>query len=151
MAHQIWILRFVTVFVLCAGSLANSAEELTVSGKIVFPEMGLIVVALITEQEFNERVLHPDNPYVLTIEPDSQQIAMHQVTFMFRDVSAGPYTVGCYQDVNRNRQLDTNLWGLPKEPWGLYHFSRSLFHLPTFEEVSLMVITQVTNLQVEIR
>lgn len=145
---MLWILRFIAVLVFCTGSLTSSAEEFAVGGTIVFPETGPLVVALITEQEFYARALNPDNPYVLTIEPGSQQSDRHQATFMFRHVRAGRYTVGCFQDVNGNHQLDTNIFGIPTEPWGVYQLKYSLLHAPDFMEVAFPVPGGTTGLEI---
>jgi len=41
-----------------------------------------------------------------------------QMKFEFTDLADGDYAVMVYQDLNGNEKLDTNLIGLPKEPWG---------------------------------
>ncbi len=44
-----------------------------------------------------------------------------------------------YQDLNGNGKLDTNLFGVPKEPWGTSANVRPRMRAPRFEEGALNV------------
>jgi uncharacterized protein (DUF2141 family) len=47
---------------------------------------------------------------------------------------AGVYAVSCYQDLNGNGKMDTNLVGIPTEPYGFSAGARPKFRAPTWEE-----------------
>ncbi len=51
------------------------------------------------------------------------------------DVKAGAYAISIFQDENKNGELDSNFFGIPKEPYG---FSNNLKKMrpPSFEEAS---------------
>jgi len=38
--------------------------------------------------------------------------------FIFKDLPVGKYSVMVFHDLNNNDKLDTNLLGMPTEPWG---------------------------------
>jgi uncharacterized protein (DUF2141 family) len=52
----------------------------------------------------------------------------------FENVPAGAYAVTFLQDVNRNGDMDTNLFGLPREPWGTSRDAPARFGPPLFED-----------------
>lgn len=134
-------------------SLANAgteAEKFVVTGQISFPASGPLVVALITEPEFRARALDPENPFVLTLALEDRHQRRRQISFTFRHVPPGRYSVGCFQDVNGNAQFDLNLFGIPKEPWGVYRLRRSLFGSPEFDEVSFSIPTDMPHIQLDI-
>ena len=60
-----------------------------------------------------------------------------KLTFTFKNIPAGQYAITSFQDVNNNKQIDTNFFGLPIEPysvsgkpsWGKPEFKDSSFLL----------------------
>jgi uncharacterized protein (DUF2141 family) len=47
---------------------------------------------------------------------------------------AGDYAIRVMHDVNGNGELDSNLVGMPKEPWGMSNNARGNFGPPKFED-----------------
>ena len=45
----------------------------------------------------------------------------------------GDYSVAIYQDVNNDKELNTNLVGIPKEPYGFSNNVMGAFGPPSFE------------------
>jgi len=60
-------------------------------------------------------------------------------SFVFRGLEPGQYAVSVYHDLNGNGKLDTNLFGVPKEPWGTSANVRPRMRAPRFEEGTLNV------------
>ena len=50
------------------------------------------------------------------------------------DLPAGEYAVMLFHDLNGNDQLDSNLMGMPKEPWGGSIGTKSLFGPPSWND-----------------
>ncbi len=50
----------------------------------------------------------------------------------------GRYAVSVYHDLNDDEKLNTNLIGIPKEPYG-FSISRGSFGPPSFDEASFLV------------
>ncbi|MEZ5659789.1 MAG: DUF2141 domain-containing protein [Burkholderiaceae bacterium] len=58
-----------------------------------------------------------------------------KVSIDLGDLPAGDYAVMVFQDLNGNLQLDTNLLGMPKEPWGGSLQGKSVFGAPAWNDV----------------
>ncbi len=63
----------------------------------------------------------------------------NKVSYEFRDLPVGSYAVVVYQDLNGNRDLDTNWMKIPKEPYGFSNNPSTTFGPPSFEKASFMV------------
>lgn len=46
----------------------------------------------------------------------------------------GTYAVSCFHDLNSNGKLDTNLFGVPTEPYGFSNNVRPTFRAPNWDE-----------------
>ena len=57
----------------------------------------------------------------------------------FTGIESGAYAVAVFQDYNSNKNNDTNLFGIPTEPWGVSNNARPMFRAPTFEEAQVSV------------
>jgi len=58
------------------------------------------------------------------------------VALRFTDLPPGRYALAVYCDLNANGKLDSNLLGMPTEPYGFSRDARSLFGPPDFEQAS---------------
>ena len=61
------------------------------------------------------------------------------VTCRFNDVPEGTYAVSVGHDLNGNRRVDTNLFGVPTEPWGVSNNARPTLRAPRFDEAAFKV------------
>ena len=52
---------------------------------------------------------------------------------------AGTYVIAAFQDLNGNGKLDTNLFGVPTEPYGFSKTPPSKWRAPAFDEVATEV------------
>jgi uncharacterized protein (DUF2141 family) len=62
-----------------------------------------------------------------------------ETTVVVQDVPPGTWAVLAYQDENGNDQLDRNLIGIPKEPYGFSRDARGKFGPPSFEDAAIEV------------
>lgn len=51
----------------------------------------------------------------------------------------GQYAVSSFQDVNGNGKLDTNLFGIPTEPYGFSNNARPKFRAPNWMEAAFQL------------
>jgi len=51
----------------------------------------------------------------------------------------GKYAISVYQDENNNNDLDTNFFGVPKEPYGFSNNVQGSFGPPSYEQASFIV------------
>ena len=62
-----------------------------------------------------------------------------ETTVSVKGVPSGTWAVLAYQDENGNGELDRNLIGMPKEPYGFSRDARSKFGPPGFEDAAFDV------------
>ncbi len=65
--------------------------------------------------------------------------ATEGVTCRFDGVAPGRYAVSVAHDRNGNGRVDTNLLGLPVEPWGVSNQVRPALRAPRFDEAAFEV------------
>lgn len=80
------------------------------------------------------------------LDRDRARLVYHKVTRLGTEqvyidglVAGKTYALGIFHDENDNGELDTNLLGLPSEPWALSRPLRSLLRKPRFEEMSFVL------------
>lgn len=56
-----------------------------------------------------------------------------------KDLPQGTYAVSIFHDKNGNKALDTNFFGIPKEPVAFYKGKLKTFGPPDFEECAFVV------------
>ncbi|WP_394993982.1 DUF2141 domain-containing protein [Emticicia sp.] len=69
------------------------------------------------------------------VKQSAETIDNKQVMIEIKDLSVGKYAVKIFQDENNNTKLDTGLFGIPKEPWGLSNNVKATFGPPKFSDM----------------
>jgi uncharacterized protein (DUF2141 family) len=64
------------------------------------------------------------------------------------ELPEGTYAVAVYQDLNQNAQLDSNVFGIPTEPYGFSNNVRPKLRAPSFDETRFAFFD---NMSVNIR
>ena len=78
--------------------------------------------------------------------------AATSVVCEFTGLPDGLYAVGASHDQNGNRFVDTNLVGMPTEPWGVSRNARPTLRAPRFDEAAVAIEGGgVTELAIEVR
>ncbi len=70
------------------------------------------------------------------------------VVVTFNGLEAGEYAIMVFHDVNGNDKLDTNLLGIPSEPWGASLEGKRVFGAPGWDDTRFSVTD--TNLSINI-
>lgn len=55
------------------------------------------------------------------------------------DLDAGDYAIAIYHDVNNNGKLDTNILGIPKEPYAFSNNSGKKWKKPSFDDAKIVI------------
>ena len=98
------------LLLLCyAGIRSLHAQTLTVSVHNIKPVSGNLMVGV-----FNSEIGFPDVYY----KGGKVQVADTVMVVTFTGLPKGKYAVSVYQDINKNGQLDKNIFGIPKEKYG---------------------------------
>ena len=153
-------LAFVTIFiasqVACAATTENKVTnataapistsgskatlEVTVSG--VKEQSGTIRVALFDSEESFQK--EPFKSIEIPVESDS-------ASFSFEDLPVGQYAVMLFHDVNSNEVMETNLLGIPSEPWGASLLGTKLFGPPRWKHTQFTHGETGTVFDIELR
>ena len=73
------------------------------------------------------------------------------VTVTLNDLPAGEYAVMLYQDSNGNEDLDSNLVGIPTEPWGASLNGTRVFGTPKWKHVMFVVPEEGAQITIALR
>lgn len=78
------------------------------------------------------------------------QVGNGRIEHTFDSLASGNYAVIVIQDLNGNKDLDTNFIGIPKEPYGFSNNPTMTFGPPSFEGASFKVESK-TEIKVELK
>lgn len=79
-----------------------------------------------------------------------QPITNKQVVVELNDLTAGQYSVRVFHDENDNKKLDTGMFGIPKESWGMSNNVKAMMGPPDFNE-SLFWLKGDTSLEIVLK
>ena len=74
-----------------------------------------------------------------------------EVVVVFRDLPPGRYGLAVLHDLNGNGEMDNNLLGFPKEPFGFGNDARINLAPPAFADMTVTVGSGVTETVVNLR
>ncbi len=75
-----------------------------------------------------------------------------KATCSFKNVKPGAYAVSVMHDIDNDGELDTNMVGRPKEPWGVSNDAPAeRFGPPKFEAAKFKYSGKETKLQVKLQ
>ena len=66
------------------------------------------------------------------------------------DLPAGDYAVMLFHDQNGNEKLDTNLLGIPSEPWGASLQGKSVFGAPGWSDVMFTMAGENKTINIDL-
>ncbi len=127
------VLRYALAVMLVWGIAVSScrAGEIVVHVDHVSPKGGIISAALFDRADYH------DNGHPLASRNVPARFA--STTFTFSHVKPGLYAIKMFQDINRNGKFDTDLLGLPLEPYGFSNNARPLLSEPGFDATRFRV------------
>jgi uncharacterized protein (DUF2141 family) len=117
-----------------AGNLIVTVERLKESG-------GHVRVAL-----FNDPKTFPKTVLI----GQKAEARVPSVTLIFNDLQPGRYAVSAFQDLNLNDKLDTNAFGMPREPYGFSQGARGRFGPPSFGDASFEFDGKDQNIHIRV-
>jgi uncharacterized protein (DUF2141 family) len=74
-----------------------------------------------------------------TYKSITSEITNNGATVTFEGVPNGEYGISTYQDENRNNQLDTNLFGIPKESYACSNNAKGFMGPPKYEDAKFSI------------
>ena len=137
MIHKNLLLPF--LFVLISNAIsAQHSLSLNIDG--VASEKGNICFAIYTNES---SFLKFDKVY----KSGSEKAVKGNTAFHITDLPDGEYAIAIFHDVNDNKNLDTNILGIPKEQVAFSNGKMKMFGPPKFEEC---VFTFNSNMEMKI-
>lgn len=138
------ITRQITVATLFTATLAGQAlaTDLTVTVGPVKEASGHVMLAVYDSKEtFRDTVLTAQRAPAVEGE----------MVFTFPDLEAGEYAVMVIHDINGNDKLDTNLLGMPSEPWGGSLQGKRVFAAPDWDDTRFSIADDDVSLAIALR
>jgi uncharacterized protein (DUF2141 family) len=122
-----------------------AAADLQVTIARVLPQRGELLVALFNRAEGFPDKVAPSQP-AQRIRPESDPAVLH-----FTGLPEGRWAVMVLQDLNGNGRMDTNLFGLPVEPYGASNNRLPRLQPPAFEDAVVELGPQGAAIRIELR
>lgn len=107
-----------------------AAADLVVNVGTIAKAKGQMMVALYNSAESFRKTV---------VEAAAVPATTGEMQFTFTNLDAGDYAVLVYHDVNDNGELDSNLLGMPKEPWGASLEGKKIFGAPSWSKTRFSV------------
>ena len=129
-----------TIFVALLTSLIATpslAGNLTILVQNAGPTGEIRAAVFDTQQGFKTRT---------SVKEAKKKPADGVVKITFKNLKPGTYGIAVYQDKNGNEKLDSNLLGIPNEPYGFSNNPKIGFKAPTFKDFSFSFNGQTKKL-----
>jgi uncharacterized protein (DUF2141 family) len=126
------------ILLLGAASASAGTVEVRIAG--VTPK-GTVKVAVCDKERFLKQCAYSA----------SAPAQAGETLVLVKGIPAGTWAVLAYQDENGNGELDRNLIGIPKEPYGFSRDARSKFGPPGFEDAAIEVGEALATTNVRLR
>ncbi len=110
---------------------AVHAGDLTVEVKLPDQRQGAVRAALFDKAEGFPRGTPLRTATALSVQG--------KATLQFADLPPGEYALTAFLDDNSNSKLDSNLFGLPTEPYGFSRNARAMAGPPPFADATFRV------------
>lgn len=125
-----WVkkLRYPMLYLLFSLFLLPAGAETSVEFNNIREAKGNLYIAVFDRKD---TFWSPDQAGVKKIVPVS---ATGSMRVSLGVLPAGEYALSCFHDVNGNGKLDTNLLGIPSEPYGFSNNARPKFRAPYWSE-----------------
>ncbi len=72
------------------------------------------------------------------------------VDYVIEDLKTGKYIIKVFHDVDKNEELNTGTFGIPKEPYGFSNNARGTFGPPDVED-QLFEVSKHTSISIELK
>lgn len=143
-------LTLISVIVLCCAVVGWAEDTYRVAGRLAVEEIGEVYLSLVDERGM-ETEGEEGFAEGLIVEVSGSDAARGEVRFAFDGLLPGEYAIRCFLDENGNGELDTNLFGFPKERYGFSNNWRPVIGPPSFRDLAFRVASDVTDLTIEVR
>lgn len=131
---------------LLGGASCAYAADLTVVVQNIQQDTGNIMLGLFSTPESFPKVA-TQGMFV----PAAKRDATGRVTLVLRDLAPGQYAVSAFHDIDSNGKLNSNLMGMPTEPYGFSNDAQGQFGPPAFEAAAITLPAQGLTIQLQVK
>ena len=121
----------ITALAVTAAGKAQAAD-LTISLNELGKPSGMVMLNVLRNEAQMNNVEPAMASMMLSPSEDGLSVTLH-------DLEAGTYGVQVMHDENGNGELDANMLGIPKEPWGFSNNAKGKFGPPKWEDVKFTI------------
>lgn len=126
------------LFLLVISSTGISAQNrIEVEINEIKDDVGTIIVGL-----FSDEATFLKKPFI----GKTVKATQGKLVVIFDQVPSGTYAISIIHDSNANGELDSNLFGIPKEGFGFSNDAMGMFGPPSFEKAKLVVSSSTTTI-----
>ena len=122
---------FALLLTFSLATIAQNSVTVTING--IKKAKGDIRVQLISSKEN-----YTATPSI-ALDSLVKSAAKPSTTLQFLNVADGEYAIKVFQDLDYDRKLNTNMFGIPKEPYGFSNSARGKMGPPSYEQVLFQV------------
>jgi len=128
-----------TIIVLTSILTYGQHSKVSVEISNIDSEEGVILVALFdSEANFLKKA----------VQRDQVDAKNGTVNVSFDNVKAGTFAVSVIHDENNNGGLDTNMMGIPSEPYGVSMDGKNMFGPPSYDKAKFEVADKNVDLKI---
>ena len=135
-------LSHLAAVLVCSGICTSAtAVDLTITAKGVASDKGKILVAVYSKA----------GDWLKTPAHVAEAAAVRPSTSLtVKGLVPGNYAVLVFQDENGNEDLDTNVLGIPTEPYGFSNDAMGAFGPPSFEKATVKVGSENLSINIQL-
>lgn len=122
---------FATTLLCCSLSLPALGDSLTINFKGISEGPGTIYLVMFDSKTNYDNSVEPSFSRSVKVDGETAMVTI-------ADVKDGTYAIKSFLDSNNNRQMDTNLIGLPTEQYGFSN-NAGRFGPASFEDAAFKV------------
>lgn len=123
----------------------NTVSSISLSIENLQSGQGDLHIAIYDEEE---KFTKSKEPYLLKIH---KVAATGRLQLQLDSIPHGRYALAIYHDVNSNGDLDKNIFGIPKEPYGFSNNPPAKWSAPKYKETSFMLEEEGVKLVVSVK
>ena len=121
--------------------LEKGIIRVTIDG--IEDENGIMMIGLFTERD--EFLVTPTFPLEYKITDEKT------IVVTFENIPLGKYALSIFHDLNENKELDSNFFKIPKEPYGFSNNYMPKFGPPSFKGASFQLKTNQLEFQITLK
>lgn len=123
----------------------SDASNLAITFENLKERKGTLYIAIYNDAK---NFLHPNHPIKQVTIPVA---GLNEYALRTKQLKAGEYAVAVFLDINGNGQLDTNILGIPTEPYGFSGTKHPKFRAPKFDEAAFSLTKQHQNIRITLK